>query len=251
MIKFSEIVYIDYIIKCPYNSTNNEINLQDLKLITIAHLNEKINSSYDEMDKFNKQRNIISACMDMNNQKINIIKFNNYKENNSILQNKKEVTHLNLAPNDNLDGNNRIELPKIGAKKLKKFKKISVNNLNQINTNTFGNKNKGVKIQKYTYEEDEDNDSKQNSHRIDNNYSNDSYSKYKDSKLNTIGKATNDFNVNEINRIGSDLEILRAYKDKQISPSTAATEKSYYNGLTNSRRILNDSELGRNLSNLK
>jgi hypothetical protein len=52
--------------------------------------------------------------------------------------------------------------------------------------------------------------------------------------------------------MGSDLEILRAYKDKQISPSTAAaTEKSYYNGVTNSRRILNDSELGRNISNLK
>lgn len=264
MIKLSYNVYVDYIIKCPYNSTNNEINLKDIKLMTIAHLNEKVNTSYDENDKFKKERNIISAYMDVNNHKVNIISpNNNEKENNSILQIKKEVSQLNLATNDNLAEKRKIELPKNGAKKQKKFKKPSFENTNDGNNKNINNNIKeGTNIQKYIYDDDEDNNSNENSHRIDNNYLNNSYainanSNYKDSKLNTIGKTYNDFNVNEMNQmgntnnIGHDIEILKNYKDKQITPSTAATEKSYYNGLTNSKRVLNESELGRSISNLK
>lgn len=257
MIKFSDIVYVDYIIKCPYNSTNNEINLQDLKLITLSNLNEKLNTTQDEIDKFNKQRNIISPCMNVNNHKINIINFNiDFRENNSILQIKKEVSHVNLVNNDKLARN--TELLKVGTKKPKKFKKISFNNLYSSDKDNLNNNRKeNMNIQKYTNENDEEMNSKENSHRIDDNYINGSFSKYKDTKVNSIGKKVNDFNVNEINRMGNlfnmgnDLEILRGYKDKQISPSTAATEKSYHIGVANSRRILNDSELGRSISNLK
>lgn len=261
MIRFSKIVYVDYIIKCPYNSTNNEINLQDIKLITIAHLNEKVNASCDEIEKFGTGRNILSACMDLKSQKMNIINpIKNGKENNSILHIKKEVSHLNLATYDNLAGSNKIELPKVGTKKPKKFKKLSFNNINENNKTNSENNKEIRKNQKYSYDDEEENESRENSHTIDNNYLNDSYgvnvnSKYGDSKLNKIGKTLNDFNVNDMNRMGNlnnlagDMEIR--YKEKQISPSTAATEKSYYNGVSNSKRVLNDSELGRSLANMK
>lgn len=264
MIRFSNIVYVDYIIKCPYNSNNNEINLQDIKLMTISHLNEKVNASTDEIEKFATGRNILSAYMDVKKHKINIVNSKNHeKENNSILQIKKEVSHLNLATNDNLSGNNKIDLSKVGAKKPKKFKRIGFDNLNDKNINNPDHHKSRANNNKYTYEEeDEENNSRENSHRMDNIYLNDSYAinvnlKYKESKLNTIGKTSNDYNVNDMNRIaninniGSDIEILRSYKEKQISPSTAATEKSYYNGVSISKRILNDSEIGRNLNDLK
>ena len=267
MVIFCHYVYIDYVIKCPYNPTSNEINLQDIKLITIPHLNEKLNSSYDENDKFKKERNIISAYIDKKNHNINIINPNhNEKENNSIIQIKKGVNHLNLATNDYLARNNIIELPKIGAKKPRIFKNVSFNNISETNKNTNKDKNEGAKIKKYSYDYDDDdyqdNDSRENSHRLDNNYLNYSYaisasSKYKDSKLNTIGKTYNDLNINDINQmanvnnLGSNVKILTSYKEKQISPSTATTEKSYYNRITNSKRVLNDSEIGTSLSNFK
>ncbi len=262
MIKLSCYVYVDYFIKCPYNSANNEINLQDINLVTIANLTQKTEASYDENVKYEKKRNILSAYMDEKTHKINVIFSNNSeKGNNSIIQIKKDVSHLNFATNDNLALNNRIVLPKNGAKKPKKFKKISFNNINDVNINNSHNKkNIGANIQR-SFDDSEENNSKENSHRIDNNYSRDSYdinanSKYKDSKLNTIGKTYHDFNVNEINRMenlnnfGGDNDILGRYKEKQISPSTAATEKSYSNAAS-SKRIINEADLGRNLSNLK
>jgi len=262
MIKFSDVFYVDYIIKCPYNSKRNEINLQDIKLITISHLNEKTNISFDEIDKFNKQRNIISSFMDLKNHNLNFIKPLEEKLNNSILLIKKDHSnHYNLGTTDNLGENiKRIELPKIGNRKSKKFKKINFNSSNE--TSNHGNKSNNKeesKIKKYDYDDDDDNNSKDNSHKVD-NYLNDSYlfnKNIKDTNINTIGKIYNDYNVNDLNRgtnIGSDNEILKSYKDKQKSPSTAATDKTYYNNGINNinlKKLYIDNELGRDLYNLR
>jgi len=265
MIKISEFLYVDYIIKCPYNSKTNEINLQEIKLITYSNLNEKNNVSYDEIEKFDKQRNILSAYMDVKSHKISVIRSNEAdKLNNSILHMKKDMSQLNIATYDNLARFKKIELPKGNNKKSKIFKKISFNNIKDDSKNVNNNNKEESNIQSYKYEEDEENTSKYNSHKIENNYVDDSnifnYNiNVKDSNLNTLGKNYNDFNandfnrINQINNIGSDIDFLKSSKEKQISPSTEATDKSgYYTGVqnTNSKRIINDSEIGRDL-NLK
>jgi len=261
MVKFSEVFYIDYIIKFPYNYKKNEINLKDIIFVKLKHLNQKNNISIDEMDKYNKKRNIISSYTDVKNHKINIIHPIKENYNNSLIEIKKykNIDFNDIKNYDSLPKNKKIELPNIEKKKSKIFKKINFNISNDIQNNNESNQTDNLNFKEnnlYNCEEYMNGNSKDDSQKFE-NFINNSYllkKNMKDFDKNTIGKNYNDYNAKEINKfdkIINDFENLKSYKDKKISPNTAPTEKSNKRLNYTKNEIYYENEIGRDLYNLK
>ena len=188
MIKISDTFYVDYFLKTPYNKERSEINLLELKVITIKQLMRKSDSPYDE-DKFNKTRNILNSYMDVKHYNLNLIK------------------------------------PPVPEKILHPIvKEISIVSNENANKADFTSQKSNPKNTKNNYE---------NSNTNNNN------------KINNI-------NINDSNDMNNnDSDFLKSNKEKQISPSTAATDKFVYNNGNNILSKHDDSDLDRDLKNYK
>lgn len=190
MIKISDTFYVDYLLKTPYNKERSEINLLDLKVITIKQLMRKSDSPYDDEDKYNKTRNILCSYMDVKHYNLNLIK------------------------------------PPVPEKILHPIvKEISIVSNENANKGDFTSQ-------------------KCNSKNTKNNYGNSN--KNNNNKIHKI-------NINDSNDINNnnDSDVLKSYKEKQISPSTADTDKSVYNNGNNILSKRNDSDLDRDLKKYK
>lgn len=287
LLKITDMIYIDYILKCPYNPQLNQINLQEIKLLSLKQLLEDNSLLYDD-DKFNKKRNIKATLMDVKTHNISLLLPLNTSKNkdNSVLQIKKEASQINIATVDELAGKNDFE-PRSGQKRTKKFKRIqNVSSGNKDKNNLTDNeKSENYKNQYKTYhykynegdnseDNDDDENSRNNTHKMDHIYLNeDSFNininnnninhNTKNPNANILGKNYNDLNANtqrnsnnNISNNANDSEIIKRFKEKTVSPSTAATDKSNYlnqGNINSSKRTVGerDAEIGRNLKDLK
>jgi hypothetical protein len=193
MIKLVDNFYVDFILKCPFNPQSNEINLNEVKLITYSQLCDiKENSSFEE-DKFNRPRNIIRSYMDIKLDNLKIIKpFKNYlvENTNNIKELKNEINIKNNNDNNIVEKDLEINTNK-NRKRSKKFKNNNsnielLNNMhNYDNSKNKRNKNNDISnsiVNKNNNDSDNDNyndkdndvylssNSRQNSHKFENDY---------------------------------------------------------------------------------
>lgn len=119
MIKLVDEFNVDFILRCPFDSDSKQLNLKEVKLLTISQLCEIKETSFSEEEKFNKPRNIIRSYMEIKLDNLQIIKpiKNNLSNdvnininNNAItqLQNLENPRYIIRSVNENFENDNDI-----------------------------------------------------------------------------------------------------------------------------------------------
>ena len=250
MIRLVDYFFVDFILKCPFDSESKEINLKEVKLITLRQLCEIKENSYIELDKFNSSRNIIRSYMDMKLDNLRIIKpFENHLNDNVDNIIKSKIRNTNDDNNNKYDNNvnndksyNNIEKDfDINVKKeRKRSKKFKNNNNEKINLSNnisyyyeYKNKNNNDISNSKVNDNNEDIENnnhlssyeRQNSHKFENDY-------------------CSDFNKQNLSHQKNDEAKRKNNLNKIINDTPVTADKDSFNN-ENKNRIITNSNVKR------
>lgn len=212
MIKLVEEFNVDFILKCPFDPRNKQINLKEVKVVTEGQLSDAKETSYDQEEKFDRSRNIIRSYMEIKLDNLELLKPTNNNivmNTNTImqLQNLENPRYIIRKTNENMEIDNKNdkeiekEVPKKGKKRSKIFKnnnKLNLsNNINKLNINNISNSRNIENDDSYS---SYNSSKRQNSHKFDDEY-NPNHFKQSSKKKNEEGfplrkKKSNNLNIN-------------------------------------------------------